>query len=826
MKLLPALFAASSLAVSLTNSHAAFTAGSLSIKTSLETTPNQEEVVSLAFTGPQTTDENYAFVVATGSPAIPGSPTIPLEHQGSSIFLAFPASELYMIRQDPEKNQTSLLKRQWKEFHWGNWENLGGVPYKLPDDTPSLQGMPARAHFNEGTLTFLIPPGPKPIRLAAWAKNLAADQGWGELTTSLSANDPTGIGPITLRQSLEISQKESQVIYRLRTKNDSNLSKIKIYQLLPRLFGNTNETRKQNGDITENGVGKFKDLTPEALREIKNLGINHLWLTGIPQHATATDYKSIGEPADDPDLLKGIAGSPYAIRDFFDICPDYAEDPSKRLEEFQKTIARIHKAGLKVIIDFVPNHVARSYNSNIRPDLSFGEKDDQTQFFNTKNNFFWLPPSNDGPPLQLPTKDSHPDADGLYPPETFVGRVTGDNAPTWKPSTKNWYETTKLNYGFDFTTLQRAFPNSQNTELTSPDTWKKMDEVLAYWQSLGVDGFRVDMAHMVPPEFWQWAIGQARTRNPDTLFIAEAYNDSPYKVPSADPLSAHRGDVLFDLLIAGFDAVYNGASYKTLKFIFDGENWANDLDRNLGSPLVFDNGIAYIENHDEVRVANKNHWGGLGSQVGKPASALLYGRSRGPVLFYHGQEVGEPGNGKEGFGEDDGRTTIFDYWSMPEFAKWVNNKQYDGGKLSEEQKNLRKFYQRLFNLLDEPAFKDGEFFPLNAYNTTNPLYGRLSNETSSGKSLYSYIRHDSASNQTYLVVINLHPNQALSNVHILFPPEAVKLLPSKPSLKFTEKLCPEESPIKPLVAAPHQLTNIGVVLPNIPPLTPYYFLIQ
>jgi glycosidase len=829
---LPALLLTASLALHSLPTQAAFTAGALSIKASLEKIPNKEssenpeEVVSLAFTGPQTTDDNYAFVVATGSPSNPGSPSIPLEHQGSSVFLPFPAAELYMIRQDAEKNQTSLFKRYWKEFHWSDWEYLGGVPYKLPTETPSLQGLPARAHLNEGTLTFLIPSVKKTTRLAAWAKNLAADQGWGELVTSLSSSDPTGAGPITLRQYLEISQKDSQVLYQLKTKNDSNLSKIKIYQMLPRLFGNTNETRKQNGTLIENGVGKFKDLTPDALKEIKELGASHLWLTGVPQQATATDYKEIGEPADDPDLLKGIAGSPYAIRDLFDICPDYAENPSNRLEEFKQTIARTHQAGLKVLVDFVPNHVARSYNSNIRPQLSFGDKDDQTQFFHPKNNFFWLPPSNEGPPLQLPTKDSHPDADGLFPPETFVGRVTGDNAPTWKPNNKNWYETVKLNYGFDFTTFQRSFPNSQNSEVAIPNTWQKMDDALAYWQSLGVDGFRVDMAHMVPPEFWQWAIGRARNRNPETLFIAEAYNDSPYKVPSADPLSAHRGDVLFDLIVAGFDAVYDGGSYKALKFIFDGDNWANDLDKNHRAALVFDNAISYIENHDEVRVANKNHWGGLGSQVGKPTSALLYGKSRGPVLFYHGQEVGEPGNDKEGFGENDGRTTIFDYWSMPEFTKWVNNKQYDGGKLSEEQKKLRMFYQRLLHLLDEPAFRDGDFLPLNPHNTTNPLYGRGENETSSGKYLYSYLRHNRNSKQTYLVVVNLHPTKTLSNVHILFPPEYTKLLPPKPSLKFTEKLSLEEAPIKPLLAAPHQLPQTGLAIPAIAPLTPYYFLIE
>ena len=103
-----------------------------------------------------------------------------------------------------------------------------------------------------------------------------------------------------------------------------------IYQLFVRHFGNTNETRKPNGTLAENGVGKFADINAAALDSLRDLGITHVWLTGVLQQATRTDYTAIGQPADDPDICKGRAGSPYAIKDCFDVCPDYALDPARR----------------------------------------------------------------------------------------------------------------------------------------------------------------------------------------------------------------------------------------------------------------------------------------------------------------------------------------------------------------------------------------------------------------------------------------------------------------------------------------------------------------
>ena len=137
--------------------------------------------------------------------------------------------------------------------------------------------------------------------------------------------------------------------------------KIVIYHVFTRLFGNTNTNNKPWGTIEENGVGKFADFNKKALTEIKNLGVTHIWYTGVPHHAVINDYTEIGISNDDPDVVKGRAGSPYAVKDYYNVNPDLAKNPSNRLKEFKSLIERTHKAGMKVIIDIVPNHVARKY---------------------------------------------------------------------------------------------------------------------------------------------------------------------------------------------------------------------------------------------------------------------------------------------------------------------------------------------------------------------------------------------------------------------------------------------------------------------------------
>jgi len=593
--------------------------------------------------------------------------------------------------------------------------------------------------------------------------------------------------------------------------------RIRIYQLLPRLFGNTNETRQPHGSLAVNGVGKFVDLHARALASFRVMGCTHLWLTGVLRHATATDYRAHGLPADDPDLLKGLAGSPFAITDYYDVCPDLAVTPARRLEEFRALLGRMRAARLGAILDFVPNHVARSYHSVVRPETDFGLHDDRSQFFDPRNHFFWLQRDapGGGPPLRLPTVA--PDGrwlsptcralqsgDGRFSGELEAGRATGNNAATWAPGPDDWYETAKLNFGFDFTTGTRAYPHAAQPDLPVPDIWWKMDAILGYWQEFGVAGFRCDMAHMVPPEFWVWAIARARARQPAVLFLGEAYDDA---------MKVGHGPILETLLQTGFDAVYDDPGYKAMKGLYDGPHWANDFDALTLRPH-FHRGVRYVENHDEVRLAAAGQWGGIGPAVGRAAAGLLYALGRGPILLYSGQEVGEPAAGAEGFGGDDGRTTIFDYWSMPELAKWLNRGACDGGRLAPAQRDLRAFYGRLLRLMGEPAFRDGDFLPLNPANRDNADFGRLPGETASGHWLQAFLRRDAATGQTFLIVVNLHASAALRPVRIQLSPEASAWLPVGRTL--SERLALAAS-------AELHVGADGLRFASIPPLTPLFF---
>jgi len=785
------------------------------------------EAITLTFGGAKPAGPGQAVYVAIGLPDGVGSAILPYEKgaEGSTVFLPFRANLWLMSTGDGKERYI----RRWNQTLWGNREEAGDA---------------FRVEHTDAGVTLVIPAklagASTGLRVTAYCKDLTAVGGWGVLYGALGPGVSGGGGDVVLRNFLEL---KPDGLLGLHARGNADVSKPRIYQMMPRHFGNTNTTRKPNGFLEDNGSGKFSDLNPASLAPLKEMGFTHIWVTGVLQQATATDYSKIGEPADDPDLLKGLAGSPYAIKDYFDVCPDYADDPAKRLDEFKAMVARVHKAGMKVLIDFVPNHVARSYHSTVKPDLDFGAKDDKGKFFSPDNNFYWLTPeskpSGKGPPLRLPTVDAEGKptsptckvaraaSDGLYAGEMEAGRVTGNNVASWEPDKGSWYETVKLNYGFDFTDPAkkgRTYPHGNHPLLPIPDTWRKMDQVIAHWQGMGVDGFRVDMAHMVPPEFWGWMIARARTRNPNAYFMAEAYDGDPAKVPGGDPVvvAVGGGNVMIDLLNAGFDAVYDDVTYDKLKDIYDGGAWANDLDRIPAIPYVFDQSLRYAENHDEVRLAGKGQWGGIGMEAGRPVAAILFSLSRGPVMLYSGQEVGEPGDGAEGFGGDDARTSIFDYWSMPEFAKWVNGGKFDGGGLSPAQKNLRAFYGRLLRLVNEPAFRNGDIYHLNAENEDNPAFGRVNGEKASGHWLYSFLRRDPVTGQGFLVLVNLHRSETLAPVTVRLSGKALRFLDGKQSgapALFEEKL----STVPGLRL---EGTGEGLTIPSLPPLTPYFFEIK
>lgn len=596
-----------------------------------------------------------------------------------------------------------------------------------------------------------------------------------------------------------------------------------IYQLYLRQFSNIRSPSQPHGSLARNGVGKFADLNPAALNSLRNLGVTHLWLLGVLRQATGTPYPDLQLPADDPDLLKGVAGSPFAVRDVFDVCPDYARDPARRLDEFRELISRIHQHHLRVIIDFIPNHVARSHRSVVRPDLEWGSRDDPTQFFAPQNNFFHL--TGQGP-LVLPTVvDGQPvtDAcrllggcDGRFDPESVQARVTGNNVTSAHPGLGDWYETVKLNYGYDFTRgrhAPRLHPTREDPDQPIPDTWLQMDAVLAHWQALGVDGFRCDMAHWIPMEFWDWAIHRARLRNPEVFLVAEAYEDDPSKVTDHN--------VLIALLDAGFDAVYDDLTYDLIKAVFDGPKWANDLDDVLGRVAPLHRSLRYAENHDEVRIAHPKHWGGHGPQVGIPASALLLGIGRGPILLHNGQEVGEPALDPLNPKSAHARTSLFDYGHMPELRRWVNQHRYDGGALSPQQQALREAYQCLLNALQQPAFAHGEFHPLNPHHIHDPGFGRFPGDPASGHWVYAWIRHDPVSGQWVLCVVNLHPTLSLTSLRIRIPAQFPEPIGSATGrIRLTDLLgtIPDILP-----EWPRQTPGMGEVrIPELPALSAIY----
>lgn len=468
-----------------------------------------------------------------------------------------------------------------------------------------------------------------------------------------------------------------------------------VYQMMTRLFGNKTALNKPYGTLAENGVGKFNDINGVALRSIKDLGVTHVWYTGVIEHAVLTDYSKYGIALDDADVVKGRAGSPYAIKDYYDVNPDLAVNVPDRMKEFEQLIERTHTNGLKVLIDFVPNHVARAYKSDAKPDgvKDLGETDDKTVKFSANNNFYYLPGESFVVPKDfksIPADTLYPAADGEF--NETPAKVTGNNQFTASPGVNEWFETVKLNYGVDIQNNNKAYFEP------IPDTWIKMKDILVFWANKNVDGFRCDMAEMVPVEFWNWAIPQVKAVNPEIVFVAEIYNPAQYR----NYIETGKFDYLYDKV----------QLYDTLRGLINNKRSAKDIDviqKSLDG--INANMLHFLENHDEQRIASPDFAGSAWKIV--PAMVVSATIDQGPVMIYFGQEVGEPGAGAEGFGGKDGRTTIFDYWGVPEHQKWMNGGAFDGALLSEQQKSLRKFYSTLLNLSQtNPAIVSGGYFDL------------------------------------------------------------------------------------------------------------------
>lgn len=526
------------------------------------------------------------------------------------------------------------------------------------------------------------------------------------------------------------------------------MRKVNIYQALPRLFGNQNTNKTPWGTIEENGTGKFSDFTNQALSEIKKSGISHIWYTGVLHHALINDYKAIGISDDDPDVVKGRAGSPYAVKDYYNVNPDLANNPSKRMEEYIELINRTHKHDMKVIMDLIPNHIARKYDSISSPAgiIGFGAEDDTSLEYKRDNNFYYIPGERfkvpDFPDKYKPLGGvPHPLSNGKF--DEFPAKWTGNGSRKAKPDFTDWYETVKLNYGIrpdgqkDFPELPEDYYNKGIDEhyhywknKMVPDTWKKFLDVAMFWLEKGIDGFRYDMAEMIPIEFWSYLNSAIKMYCPETILIAEIYQPELYR----DFIFRGKMDYLYDKV----------GMYDCLKNIIKGHEGTDRIAQVQNNVADIEHHMLhFLENHDEQRIANSAFAGY--PERAKPAMIVSACISTSPTMIYFGQECGEPADDNPGFGTA-GRTTIFDYWHVPHHQKWMNNGAFDGGGLSEKEKYLRGFYSNLLNLVkDNPAFS-GKYTEIHSFNR---YYTEWYNDQ-----VFSFLRWKA--NQKLIIVTNFN----------------------------------------------------------------------
>ncbi|MEX0981754.1 MAG: alpha-amylase family glycosyl hydrolase [Bacteroidales bacterium] len=544
-----------------------------------------------------------------------------------------------------------------------------------------------------------------------------------------------------------------------KKKKEEKIEKVVVYQMLPRLFGNTRATNKSWGTIEENGVGKFNDINDKALEALSDFGVTHVWYTGVLHHAVINDYSEYGISRDDPDVVKGRAGSPYAVKDYYNVNPDLAVDPANRLAEFEALIRRTHRHGLKVIIDIVPNHVARNYESVSAPEgvKDFGADDNKNVVYHRNNNFYYLP----GRPFKVPEwpkgylplgGERHPLADGVF--DEDPAKWSGNGSRNQQPKFDDWYETVKVNYGvkpdgtYDFETLPTGFENELVEvhyafwkEKDVPDSWVKFKDIALYWIGKGVDGFRYDMAQMVPVEFWSYMNSAIKKAKPDAFLLSEIYVPEMYH----DYIFKGKMDYLYDK-VELYDALKNiimgKGSTDHLPAIFEGQK---EISHHM---------LHFMENHDELRLGSPEFAGD--AAAGKPAMVVSATATSAPVMVYFGQEVGEKGAGNPGFGSP-WRTTIFDYWGVSSHQRWMNEGKFDGGQLSSSERSLRDFYQHLLNYKAKSDVLTGKYAEIHRHNREHSL--------GYNDRLYSFLRWKDK--DRLLVVTNFDKQQACEfDLHI------------------------------------------------------------
>lgn len=417
------------------------------------------------------------------------------------------------------------------------------------------------------------------------------------------------------------------------------MAKSLIYQLMVRHWGGQSYEPASLAIEKRRPIGSFEAIDDIAISYLKSLSIDTVWLTGVICHATRSQC-SIGDETIGGDVVvKGDAGSPYAITDYYAIHPFLSHDESQAEAQFDALVSRLKAAGLKVIIDFVPNHVSRHYHGINTPpgERRLGQGDDVSIEFRPNNHFYYLPGTSYVNPSHL-----------ARPFHEMPAKVTGNDCYTPQPSEFDWYETVKLNYGVDLHGTSFFDP--------VPDLWNRMRAILSFWLKRGVDGFRCDMVEMIPTPFWAWVISDIRRDFPQSLFIGEAYHIGNYD----------------GLLGAGFDKLYDKANcYNRLEGLLKGET-SHDVVHS-----VFESGrryegkmLRFWENHDEIRVASEHF--ASDAPLGMVMTALVHLTGKDHLMIYNGQELGEEARGASGYSGDDGKTSIFDYVAVPSIQSLVS----------------------------------------------------------------------------------------------------------------------------------------------------------
>lgn len=552
------------------------------------------------------------------------------------------------------------------------------------------------------------------------------------VATSVPATE-TGVAPTTNSTLATTPETTATAAPISETATANANERMLIYQVLPRLYGNTKTINHHAGTIEENGCGKMNDFTEPVLKSIKDFGYTHIWYTGLLEHATQTSYADHGIAVDNPIVVKGKAGSPYAIKDYYDIDPDLAKNVDLRMKEFEALVARTHHAGLKMVIDFVPNHVARQYHSDAKPATvkDLGEDDNSSWAFSPENNFYYIP-GEIFRTAQLGYNNTAA-ANGIPSYKEYPAKATGNDQFTASPSRNDWYETIKLNYGVDY-------QNGRSTHFNPiPDTWKKMTAILLFWAKKGVDAFRCDMAEMVPCEFWHYAIAKVKESYPNIRFIAEVYNPNEYRN------YIHHG---------GFDYLYDKVGlYDTLRAVTCGYGSAAAITGCWQSvDDIQPHMLNFLENHDEQRIASDFFAGN--AEKGRPALVVSACMNTNPMMIYAGQELGEKGMDEEGFSGRDGRTTIFDYWTVNSLLKLNRGEE----AFTTEEKALYHYYQKIMRLCNqEAALREGKFYDLMYVN-----YDRCCGFNPDRH--YAFLRK--AGKQTLLIVANFSEEDCHIGVRI------------------------------------------------------------